>query len=82
MFEKNIQTDKPISEFMDNWYCHIDTKTTFNLGHADLQFKRRYHVFNDMYEAKAFYDQYKNSGEEFNVHYRLWDNEAIEDIKK
>lgn len=57
MFETEIPTPKQLSEFLSEWYTHIDTKTTFpGAVNADEEFDRGFYTFDDITQAQIYFD--------------------------
>ena len=81
MFVKDIETDVLISDFMHDWYYHIDTKTTHK---PQGEFIREFHKFFNVLDAQMYFNSYKQEagkGDDLNESFRDWDNEIETDFK-
>lgn len=83
-FVTNVQTDRSMEDFFNNWYCHIDTKTSLPEGEIkDTQeFTREFNKFKDIMDAYLYFNaHYEESKEDdFNEEFRAWDSELEEDF--
>lgn len=83
-FVTNVQTDRSMEDFFNNWYCHIDTKTTLPEGEVneDAEFSREFNKFKDIIDAYVYFNAYFEESEEddFNPEFRAWDSELQEDF--
>jgi len=78
MFVKDVKTERMMSEFMDDWYMHIDTKTTFR---QKGEFERRFRRFQDLNAAiEYFTNRFKASPEDINHDFEDWDAQASADF--
>ncbi len=83
MFETEIPTPKQLSEFLAEWYNHIDTKTTFpGAIDADEEFDRGFHTFDDVTQAQIYFDGFTPDDVEtacvYSNDYHNWDAEIAE----
>ena len=81
MFVKNIRTKVLKSEFFNNWYYHIDTKTTYSL--KDENFNRVFHVFDNLYKAQIYFHNRVEKDElsdNTDGNFRNWDDELDKDF--
>lgn len=80
MFVKNMPCDRMLSEFMAEWYKHIDTKTSFE--EKDGDFERKFHTFKNIFSAEVFFGKYGKADkpEDVNMMYRDWNAEIEEDF--
>lgn len=81
MFVKNIRTKVLKSEFFNNWYYHIDTKTTYSL--KDENFNRAFHVFDNLYKAQIYFHNRVEKDElsdNTDGNFRNWDDELEKDF--
>lgn len=79
-FETSIPTPKLLSEFLDEWYTHIDTKTSFPANvDADTEFSRELLTFDDITQAQIYFDDFTpddvESTCEYSNDYQNWDAE-------
>ena len=82
MFEKNIFVDpekKTMLEFMNEWYLHIDTKTSFQ---KTGEYYREFHLFKNIHKALRYFRAFiiPKKTEYSNMDYRDWDQEIFEDF--
>ncbi len=82
-FETDIPTATTLSEFMNEWYNHIDTKTSFPEGAtADSEFMRSFLSFPDITQAQIYFGAYVDDAETscdvYANDYHDWDAEAEE----
>jgi len=82
-FETDIPTPTTLHEFMNNWYNHIDTKTTFpDGGNSDNEFMRSFVDFPDLTQAQIYFSDYvaddENICDIYANDYHNWDKEANE----
>lgn len=82
-FETDIPTPTTLSEFLSEWYNHIDTKTTFpENASADSEFMRSFLSFPDITQAQIFFGAYVDDAENacdiYANDYHNWDAEAEE----
>lgn len=80
MFHTNIPAEKSVTEWFNEWFSHLDTKTTFqeNAGVFD-EFRRDFHEFNDYYDMLRFFGSYTSEIDELEdvaENIGLWDIEA------
>lgn len=79
MFVTDVPTDRTMEEFFDEWFRHIDTKTTFQ---GKGEFPRKFHKFSDYSVAvdyfTNFHDRYDKDS--INEEYRKWDDELDTDF--
>ena len=83
MFETEIPTPKTLSEFLAEWYNHIDTKTTFpGIVNADEEFDRGFYTFDDVTQAQIYFDDFTPDDVEtacvYANDYHNWDAEIAE----
>ena len=79
MFVTHIESDnKTKIDFFQNWFQHIDTKTTFK---TSGEFRREFHTFKNMTRACMFFNSYTDE-EDYteSIEKRKWDKELKEDF--
>ena len=80
MFVKNIKCDRLLSDFLEEWYYHVDTKTTFKLKEP---FSRKFHHFKNIREAEEFFKNYTgiDKADDISDSFRNWDEEIQTDFQ-
>ena len=65
MFETGVKSDKSASEWFNDWFAHVDTKTTYKEGALVTdEFYREFRTFETNYHASSFYNSKIISEEE------------------
>lgn len=83
-FVTNVQTDRSMEDFFNNWFCHVDTKTTIPEGEINEyeEFSREFIKFKDIMDAYIYFTSYfeETPEDDFNESFRAWDSELQEDF--
>lgn len=78
MFCKDVKsTNKTKAQFFNDWYYHIDTKTTFS---EEKEFFREFHLFYTVTDARKWFSNYVGVEDIEQGNIRHWDNEIKEDF--
>lgn len=81
MFITNVETDRSMEDFFLEWYNHIDTKTSIPEG-QEWNFRRDFFVFEDMTDAKEYYNEkVEDKANDMDDYYRNWDEEVKQDFE-